>query len=94
MDDFLSGHHHDSEPMGVFAQLAPEGGRHHHVKLLVGAPCVPVVVAWEYSFDTCRERKQTLGGRGLPFRWPGGAHGFSLWARVYDYMKRIVSSSV
>lgn len=45
MNDFLSRDHHDSEPMGVFAQLASDGRRHHHFKVLVGAAGISVVVA-------------------------------------------------
>ena len=45
LGDFLSGDHHDSEPVGICAQLAPDGGGHHHVEVPVGAPSIPVVVA-------------------------------------------------
>lgn len=58
MNDFLSSDHHNSEPVGVCAQLAPDGRWHHHVKVPVGAPGIPVVVAWEHSFDTCRGGKK------------------------------------
>lgn len=73
MDDLLRGDHHDSEPVGVLAQLASDGRRHHHVEVLVDAPSVPVVVAREHSFDTCREGDKTseakafhLGNLGAP----------------------------